>query len=293
MQREVAYHLGAHKTGSSLLQKYMRDNVDLLREEQIYYLSRSEMNDHVGWGKKLLEQPHLLTDRIVEVFTDPHYRILVTSHENSLGPPFKPGAAHLYPRGPELIGQLSTALRPWPARVLLYVRAVDEFLESYYLQMIHQGRHLSFDEWLDQLDLGALSWRPVVDALVEHFGPDRVEVVDFHTIHRGQNAFIADFLRRICPDCAIEPDYRPVRNPSISEKGLRIARAANKHLRSDWERKATRKFLQRYFSNRSYPRPALLTEDQRGHLRERYAAEHEALTGRSLLGDAASRVGGA
>lgn len=286
-RKEVVYHLGAHKTASSLLQKYMRDNGAVLRRRRIHYVGRDEMNDLVGWGKRLLHQPERLEGRITEAFANPWHRTVIISHENTLGPPFKDGAAHLYPRGPEIIAQLARALGRWRARVFLYVRPQDEFVESYYLQRIHQGHRLSFSQWLDQLDLDALSWRPVVDALVSHFGAERVEVVDFDRIRQGQNEFIADFFRRIDPSYEIQPDYRPVRNASISDKGLRIALAANKHLRSDWERKAMRKFLQKHFSNRSYPRPVLLSEEQRRQLRAAYAAEYEELTGCPLGASAA------
>lgn len=279
VQQDVVYHVGAHKTASSLLQKFMRDNREILRQNRICCLSRGEMNDYVGWGKKLLTRPENLEQRIAEALEDPWYRTLVISHENTLGPPFKEGAAHLYPRGPELVAQLASALQPWPSRIFFYIRPQDEFVESYYLQRVHQGHRLSFAEWLDEIDLDALSWQPLVDAMTQHFGPERVEVVDFGLIRQGQNEFIADFLRRIDPETQIEPDYRPIRNPSISDKGLRIALAANKHLRNDWERKAMRTFLQKHFSNRRYPRPVLFSEKQKMRLRARYAGEYEQLTG--------------
>lgn len=280
--KQMAYHLGAHKTGSSLLQKYMRDSPDVLRRHRMVYLSRSEMNGLVGWGKRLLTRPELLGDRIAELIADRRCATLVASHENTLGPPLKPDAAHLYPRGPEIAEQLARVLDPWPARVILYIRPQDEFVESYYLQRIQQGDHVTFEAWLEQVDLDALSWRPVIAALHQHFGADRVEVVDFGRIRAGQNAFIADFFRRIDPTLDLSPDYRPVRNASISDKGLRIALAANKHLRTDVERKAMRRFLQRHFSNRTAPRPVLLTAQQRTELRERYAPEYLELTGATL-----------
>lgn len=275
----VVYHLGAHKTGTSLLQKFMRDHHDVLRQHRIYYLGRGEMNDYVGWGKRLLTRPEELEHRIAEGLANPWYRTLVTSHENTLGPPFKDGATHLYPRGPELVAQLAAVLRHWQSRVLLHIRPQDEFVESYYLQRVHQGNLETFEEWLEQVDFDALSWRPVADALVAHFGADRVQIIDFGLIRQGQNTFIADFLERVDPELDIEPNYRPVRNASVSDKGMRIALAANKHLRRDWERKAMRKFLQKHFSNQRYPRPVLLSDAQRACLRAKYADEYASLTG--------------
>jgi hypothetical protein len=277
VEHQVTYHLGAHKTASSLLQKFMRDRQSLLEARGIFYLGRSEMNEHVGWGKRLITRPESLGARVSEILDDSRHRMLVTSHENTLGPPIKEEAGHLYPRGPELAEQLARILEPWPSRVVLYVRPQHEFVESYYLQLIHQGRHLTFAEWLAGLDLDALSWRPLVEALRASFGERRVDVLDFRAVRQDQNRFIADFMRRVDPDWDVEPDYRPIRNASISDKGLRIALAANKHLRDDQERKAMRRFLQTFFSNRRYPRPALLSDGQRSYLEHRYGQEYEAL----------------
>lgn len=290
-QKEVVYHLGAHKTASSLLQKFMRDNPEVLRGHRIAYLGRGEMNECVGWGKRLLKRPEILGDRLAELAADDGCDRVVTSHENTLGPPLKPGAPHLYPRGPKIVEQLARVLEPWRARAFLYIRPQDEFLESYYLQQIHQGDHMSFSEWLEDIDLAALSWHPVVAALRAQFGPDRVEVVDFGLIREGQNRFIADFLQRIDPTIEFTPNYRPIRNPSISGKGLRIALVANRHLRTDWERKAMRTFLQRHFSNQDYPRPILLSDEQKAQLRRRYAAEYEELTGTRLLDVGGAQAG--
>lgn len=280
MVKRVVFHVGAHKTGTSLLQKYMRDNRTRLRRNRIYYLSRSETNDYVGWGSALREQPVRLRGRIAEALRNPWYRTLVASHENTLGRPVRSGGRHLYPDAPEIIGALREALEPFDARVLFGLRPQDEFLESYYLQRIHEGRTVRFPEWLDALDLEALSWRPVVDGLVDAFGAPRVEVIDFRTIAHGQDAYIEAFLRRVDPRWSGRVHYRAVRNPSISAKGLDIALAVNPLLESAEERKALRTFLQNHFNNRRSPRPQLLSPEQRDRLRARYGAEYEDLLAR-------------
>lgn len=281
--KSVVFHVGAHKTGTSLLQKYMRDNVRSLKARHVYYLARSEMNDLVGWGGNLADDPTRLRRRIQRVLLNPWYRTLVTSHENTLGKPVVAGAHGLYPDTKSVADLLADTLRGWRVRILFYIRPQEEFLESYYLQLIHQGRHFTFQEWLEGVDLDAVSWWPAVEALRDAFGEERVAVVGFDTIREGQNAFIRDFLRRVHPALDGEVEYRPVRNPSVGDKGLRLALEANKHLKGGAERAAMRKFLQRQFSNRKYPRPVLLTEPEKAHLRERYSTEYQKLTG-SLAG---------
>jgi hypothetical protein len=287
-KKRVAFHVGAHKTGTSLLQKYMRDNRGRLRRNRIYYLSRSETNHYVGWGNALRDQPNQLTERINKALHNPWYRTLVASHENTLGRPLRSKSLHLYPDVPEIAIGLKTALQPFDARILVGIRPQDEFLESYYLQRIHEGRTTRFAEWLDGLDLDALSWRPLIDALVSTFGAGRVEVIDFRTIAHGQNAYIENFLKRVDSRWSARVDYKAVRNPSISAKGLDIALAVNPLLESGEDRKLLRTFLQHHFNNRRSPRPQLLSDDQRAWLRTRYGGEYEELVS---LGNAADGTG--
>lgn len=275
--KTVIFHVGAHKTGTSLVQKYMRDNAANLRRSRIYYLSRSAMNDYVGWGDRLLQDPGPLATRIRRMLRIPWFRVLIMSHENTLGRPLRKGGAHLYPRAPEIIAALGRLLAPYRAKLVLSIRPQEEFLESYYLQSIHQGRHQTFDEWLGSIDLDALSWMPVVDALQRTFGREQVEIIDFRTIRQGQEAYISQFFERIDPRYSFDVTYTPVRNPSISEKGLRMALAANPHLTSGEERKLMRTFLQKHFSNVRFPRPVLMSDDQKQALRDRYGTEYEAL----------------
>ena len=277
--KTVVFHAGAHKTGTSLLQKYMRDNRRRLQMRGIYYLARSEMNDLVGWGRSLVEHPEELEARISGILGHLMYHTLVTSHENTLGRPAAPGGAHLYPRAAPMVETLGRLLAPYRAKVFIYVRPQVEFLESYYLQLIHQGNTFTFAEWIGSLDLDRLSWVPLTDMLIETLGGDRVEVVDFGEIRLGQNEFIQRFFRRIDPRFDFKVDYKPRRNPSVGDKGLSLALAANPYLAGSDEKKAMRVFLQKRFSNVDYPRPVLFTDAQKQALRDRYDDEYGHITG--------------
>lgn len=277
--KTVVFHAGAHKTGTSLLQKYMRDNRRRLQMRGIYYLARSDMNDLVGWGGPLVEHPEHLEERISEILGHVMYQTLVTSHENTFGRPLAAGGAHLYPRAEPMVEALGRVLAPYRAKVFLYVRPQVDFVESYYLQLIHQGNTFTFAEWIDSLDLDRLSWVPLVDMLTETFGAEGVEIIDFGEIRLGQNEFIERFFRRIGPGYDFQVDYKPRRNPSVGDKGLSLALAANPHLSTGDEKKAMRVFLQKHFSNVDYPRPALFSEVQRHALAYRYGDEYKRITG--------------
>lgn len=295
----VVLHLGAHKTGTSLIQKYLRDRPDEVARMRLTFLTRSTTNDVLGWGMKPLEAPERFRDavhkaagsrvilrhrvalpRALPLVAGGPVRTVVVTHENALGRPIIGDSPGLYPRAAQRLGGIVDALHGEQLRLVYYIRSQAQFLESYYLQMIHQGSSATFSEWLNEIDLSAISWAPLVETLAEAVGPDNLVVKDFAQIKRGQNAFLEDFLHTC--DHRLNPhvDYPEARNRSVSERGLKFALAMNPWLETEAERKAARVWLQTHFNNTTGPRPVLLSDAQIADLRERYDAENAALLNR-------------
>lgn len=294
----MVLHVGAHKTGTSLIQTYLEARSRELRRMGIVALDRTEAGRIIGWGGLPRSKPELLrgavqaalgepyplprglsVPRAVAAFT-PKPRTVVVSYENSLGRPFRPPTRALYPNAAVCALALADNLAQWQSRVVYYIRSQEEYLESYYLQTIHEGGSHAFTTWLESIDQSALSWVPVVEALTTAFGADQVVVKDFAQLRNGQNAFIADFLRTCDPSIDPTVSFDRMRNISISQRGLEIALAINPLLQNTEERRQTRKFLQRHFNNTTAPRPVLLDDDTRAAIRERYAAENRELVAR-------------
>lgn len=272
----VVLHVGAHKTGSSLVQKFLRDNRKALSGNGIHYIPRSDMNTLIGWGKALHDAPELLRGRLEDV-TSGRHAVALGSHENTLGRPFVKGTPGLYPDGPRNAKALGQILDGFDYSVVVYIRPQADFVESYYLQSLHEGGTQTFAEWTQEtIDVDSLSWRPLIDALKESLGPDRVVVKDFSEIQHGQEEFLRRFFAAVDVDPRISLDYAPVRNPSISEKGMQMALAVNPLVSGTRHRKALRVFLQKHFSNRRYPRPVLFSDDERRQLSQLYDEEYQA-----------------
>lgn len=274
---KITLHVGAHKTGTSLIQKYMRDKPEQLASFGVRVISRSDTNTLIGWGKILIDKPQLLSDRLDVESADTSARYIVASHENTLGRPHLPSGDYLYPESATRVAALAGILGDRDSRVIMYLRPQASFLESYYLQLVQQGESFTFDQWLDRVDFDRLSWRPVVDSLRASLGPDRVAIGDFEEIRAGQELFLAGFFHRIDPAITVKPEYSARRNLSISDKGLRIALAVNPHLRTADEKKHMRAFLQKHFSNAAYPRPVLFSDQHRAELEARYGDEYRSL----------------
>lgn len=273
---KAVVHVGAHKTGSSLVQKFLRDNRAALAGNGLDYISRSDMNTLAGWGKPLKKSPELLRERVAQAQAE-GYKVAIASHENTMGRPFIDGVPGLYPQSPENFQALGEILEGFDYRVVLYLRPQADFVESYYLQSLHEGGTDTFEQWTAKRDLSSLSWQPVVDAMHKAFGPDRTIVKDFLDIKQGQDEYLRRFFAAIDVDPGISVSYAPVRNPSVSDKGMRMALAVNPHVRTSAQRKAVRVFLQKHFSNRQYPRPVLLDETQRQRFAELYDEEYRSL----------------
>jgi len=277
----VILHVGAHKTGTSLIQKYFRDRPIHPADPRVAAVPRSDTNHLIGWGQHVLERPELLRDRIdAEVQTGP--ADVLISHENTIGAPFDAQHPGLYPHAAEIGAALARLCDGLDGRLVLYVRPLADFVESYYLQTIQQGAWHSFDEWFATVEAPALSWVQLVAGLQDAFGAQRVVVGDFTEISGGQDEFLRRFIVRTGMPVPSEVRYRPVRNASISARGLVIARQINRHLTSTQERKAARKFLQDNFSNRAGDRATPMPDDVRDALERQDAAEYAELSKRSL-----------
>jgi hypothetical protein len=278
--KQVVVHVGAHKTGTSAIQKYLRDNRRTAQRHRIACISRSATNESIGWGGILRKDPTVLRRQILQASKNPWYRTIIASHENTLGRPFgnDPSAAEcLYPDVFKFAEPLAAILHEFDGKVVFYLREQSAFLESYYLQHVHEGGSTPFSEWLAKIDLDRMSWRPAVEHLRVIFGPHRVALGRFEEIKDGQDEFLRQFLLRVDDRITLEPTYDAHRNSSISARGLEIALRINPLLETHKERKIVRKFLQRHFSNRNQPRAVLLTPEQKGYIASRYSSENEAL----------------
>ena len=278
---QVILHFGAHKTGTSLIQKFMRDRPRLMARNGIAALARSETGRLIGWG----EERHLARGGAeLEAALDragDRARHFVISHEDTLNRPLLPGKTGLYPHARDNAQRLRDRLGSRAVRVVHYIRAQPEFVESYYLQTIHEGSHHHFNDWFAPFAAMDLSWRPLHAALVAVFGRENVVLRSFEAeMARGQAGFLEGFFATFSDITPARMDgyaYAPLRNPSIGDRGLAIALAANRHLTTGAERKKMRKFLQQEFSNRDYPRPSLLSEAAKAAMTARYGEENAAL----------------
>jgi hypothetical protein len=276
---QVVLHVGAHKTGTSLIQRFFEARPGFCQRHQIHCIRRSETNRLIGWGTRLESNPDGLRDRIREECERAGpYGMVLLSHENSLGRPFLAGQPGLYPEADRWAQVLRSALPDVQPRVIFYLRPLAAYVESYYLQTVQEGASHSFAEWeTATVDVANVSWKPVVDALVKHFGQENVDLGDFRELEQGQDEFLRGFIGRLGIDLAVAPHYARIRNRSLSARGLQMALAINPMLRTLRERKSMRRYLQANFNNADDERARPMPDELRLALDNRDKAEYDAL----------------
>lgn len=275
-EKMVIAHIGAHKTATSLVQRYFKDKRAHYAKQGMNFITRSDVSPKISWGDAVIKNPADLNKLLNNRSAKGRGAYTLFSNENALGKPLqsKPG---LYPSHKEIIPSLHEAMNGFRPRIVYSVRPPWEFLESYYLQLVHQGYFLTFNQFVKEIDLKALSWTPIVDTLISEFGRENVVVIDFRLIRQGQEVFLSEFLRRaVSANMKPDPDYGKVHNPSISDRGLQLALRMNPLLENN-ETGVVRRFLQEHFSNRTEPRPNLMAPALKSEMQDRYGDEYNAM----------------
>jgi hypothetical protein len=275
------FHVGAPKTGTSLLQKALRRLTGPLAEHGVTYVDRSrwlEMDTYRGWapyGRDHIS-PGDFQNELRRVFDDAggaEGDLVVTSNEaasgwdSDLGIPFWKDAH-------DAVRQVVEALEPDSTEIVVYLRRQDRFLESLYMELVHIGRAIEWDEFRDAACKDdRVRFSELIDAVGAVDGVDRVHVRLFESIRSGAREFVADFLELVDAGRlahGLADEVLEVARPSFTQPAWEAALRLNHLVTSPEEIRRLRRFLVDLFPTEQYPAASLLTESERAHL----VAEH-------------------
>ena len=284
-------HIGVPKTGSSLIQKSLRNIRGPLRRRGVAYLDRKQMLRLPGyqrWASGTDGRPSKadFLDGIAETVEAVRSRgarksrTVVASNEAAAGhardfdEPF-------WPRTRVAVSDLVTAIQPRSTEVIVYVRRQDRLLESLYMERIHRGRTLTWEEFRDDVCRDErVRYTELMAEIAEVPTVDSIRVRPFEVIQEGAPSFVADFLDALgVADLIVDVPKKALSmtNPSYTEPAWRAALAVNPLLDDDDQVTKVRRFLRELFPVEDHPKAPLLTDDERRDLIERYRAENERL----------------
>lgn len=178
------YHLGAHKTGSTLIQKNLSANLDALREQGIWYVNE-EMPKAISKQRKVLRQfrnPDLATPpvdslagvnrRIATQARRANAHTVLVSEENRLGPPIhqellwgieRPG---LYPAAVDCMKYVTYQQPTENMKFFLFSREPASFALSLYSEAVRMGQtKLDIDPFFNEIDFDSINFEDLVARL--------------------------------------------------------------------------------------------------------------------------------
>ena len=192
---DVILHLGAHRTGTTTLQRYLENNRDRLNEigTEFWGPKRTRSGLFSGMVKKPSRLSHDATLRgnrssgLIRMELDRFERAgvksLIVSEENMIGSMEDNLATEwLYPDAQARLQRFASAFEGHCTRVSLSIRSYDKYWTSVLAYMIERGRRLPNDQDLDYLVTQPRRWRDVICEVAAVFPLAEVMVWPFEAL---------------------------------------------------------------------------------------------------------------
>lgn len=265
-----------HEEGVDYINLWARGQAENRYRKRLAKILDKEIVDE----RKILRLSRQLYDIVATEETSSN-SLAVLSFENILGSFDLTRNSVPYPHAAAVIRHIAEAFSDRRVRIFLAIRSLDRFLESSYLQRVTTRRETrSFEQYLKEIDVPALSWLPLVRAVESVVGPEDTILWEYERFFSDEPEIWNALLDR--PDAeAILTNPARRNNHSLSARGLTVMRSVNK-IGTPKVAKKLRKFIKRYFSRGTESNsPNLLCDASRLQLIENYERDRRELAGRN------------
>lgn len=195
---DVILHLGAHRTGTTMLQNYLENNRDNLNEiaTEFWGTNRTRSGLFQGLTKnpadvnETMKKRGNLSCELMRMEMDrlemAQVKLLIVSEENMIGGMRENLAeTRLYPNAKARLEQFSNAFGYRCTQIVLSIRSYDEYWASVLAYSIKRGRKLPDDAMLDRLTNQTRHWRDVIIDIAAAFPNANLQVWPFQK-HVGE-----------------------------------------------------------------------------------------------------------
>lgn len=174
---------------------------------------------------------------------------------------------------------------------MVYLRRQDEFIESLYMQKIHEGHSMPFAEFLEQLSGVHFDWYALLESYAEVFGRRNIIVRRYEKrFMPRRESLLEEFFGIVGVDCSkLNLDQgEAAPNAGYGALALAVARQCNPHL-SPVERRELRHILQASVSKKPHEHYAHMNGLARSAILARHEASN-ARVAREYLADPSGRL---
>ncbi len=276
--KQMIIHIGLHKTGTSVIQKYLRINSPALRSAGFLYPGQRLAHHVIGWmciGKELTQRNVTLeSDELCQQINDSKCpNVIISTEALSTGKKII---------APVLKDYLNSELRePWNAKIIVYLRRQDRWLESRYMENIRRGLRIgsdslgeyTFGEFIERhREIYQLDYCTKLEQWRESFGKENI-VVRVYEKGQWSGGIAADFLRAagIHNQENFTDLPKEVVHPSLTPDAIELIRLYNKYLGfSAGVRRGLRDVLVHVSSKKPFSSYAYLSSRDRFSLLKEY-----------------------
>jgi len=177
--KNVYIHLGPHKTGSSSIQGFLKQNAEYLRSccDIDFIVGRDLAEIWKPLKEKKWDLAKNRLETLSQFIADSERSIVILSSEDFSG--FLPGrenSGKVYPRLWQHMNVIRNALKGHECHFVFFVRDFDEWLSSVYFQVIKYGERFGkrsdFDAFVDK----STGWNSVLEKPRMKLGSGLIEV---------------------------------------------------------------------------------------------------------------------
>ena len=183
--RRALVHLGAHRTGTSSLQKILRERQGELEARNVFY---QRGHEHQNLRKLVIESRKIIqggqsNEPLRPILTHIHQEFealkkdasdkdLLYSYEGFLGDVFLDMREGIYPNAGVMLKMLGEVFGEYDTTYLVTLRSYGEFIDSCYRYSVRWGFHKSFDVYMKgwRTGLEKNNWITLVQSIKEHCG---------------------------------------------------------------------------------------------------------------------------
>jgi len=190
-KKNVALHLGIHKSASTYLVHSLQDNRVLLEKHGVGLVTPKPLRHKYGITR-LVNTTRINdkdyegnTKKIKSLFADiikeHDFERLVITEENFLGFCGQlNGSDEIYPRADKNLNLISEALSEFDTEIFMCIRNLKSFLPSAYCEYLRHARCVvPFNEFIKNYDFSKVGWCNFVKRVAAAFPKCQVKVWDF------------------------------------------------------------------------------------------------------------------
>ena len=224
MKRKLYIHIGAHKTGTSAIQRTMWLNRSYLAKNNLLYPGDYDNHYQLAYLLRTFGVDELIRRNDTE---DGFHKIMSevanSTHDVLL-------SSEGFSEAPEFAGQLLESLNAYQLRfdvtIILYVRRQDEWFESAYRQQAKGDTLSDFNTFFNNreaLKFKACNYYDTAELWAQSFGHENIIVRPYERAQLLNNDLISDFCSTISiPVGQLNTDAIPLQasNKSLSDEAI-------------------------------------------------------------------------